>query len=161
MVKDLLQSTRPINPSTREVDLSTWCQSFQSAFQTANPDVSLKIDLPEQRLINTDPDLLQRVLWNLSLNAVQAGEKLITILMNSTQPDLSIKVIDGGPGIPEDILGNLFVPGNTNRPEGSGMGLYNCHRVTSALGGTLEVKSGNAGTTFHIKVPLKGGENNK
>jgi len=72
-----------------------------------------------------------------------------------------IEVEDTGRGIPEDKLGDVFVPftqihHEQKKAEGSGLGLSLAKKITEKLGGTLEVQSKvGKGSTFYLKIPLK------
>ena len=52
-----------------------------------------------------------------------------------------INVTDNGPGIPSDLIEEIFVPFFTTRQEGSGIGLSISRQIMRLHGGTLAVKS--------------------
>ncbi|MEO1435274.1 MAG: ATP-binding protein [Bacteroidota bacterium] len=75
-----------------------------------------------------DPDLMEQVFINLLNNAVDALEKTedprISIhIFKSIEGELEIQIADNGPGIPDDLLDQIFVPFFTTKREGSGIGL--------------------------------------
>ncbi|OGK13459.1 MAG: hypothetical protein A2W80_19655 [Candidatus Riflebacteria bacterium GWC2_50_8] len=153
MVKNLLQTSRPIIPQLTDIaladSLTAIAETFQNTF--AGSKITLNAGKPARFL--ADRDLLQRLLWNLLLNAQQAGADEITI---STRPDEKgtiIEVSNNGPAIPDEVFANIFVPGNTSRAEGSGMGLYNCQRICAAHNGTIHAANGNGKTTFVMFFP--------
>jgi two-component system C4-dicarboxylate transport sensor histidine kinase DctB len=61
-------------------------------------------------------------------------------------------VIDTGPGIPEEHLPHVFDPFFTTKEpgKGTGLGLWNAHRIAELLGGTLEVSSSPGRTCFSL-----------
>jgi len=63
-------------------------------------------------------------------------------------------VTDTGPGIPERVLANLFVPFVTTKDRGTGLGLAISQRIVNAAGGHIEVRSQEGvGTTFVVRLP--------
>lgn len=100
---------------------------------------------PEMELF-ADENLISQVLINLTKNALQANEKnpegkiQITAGFNSEhRPE--IRVADNGPGIPEEILAQIFVPFFTTRENGSGIGLSLSRQIMRLHGGSLQVRS--------------------
>ncbi|HNV72094.1 MAG TPA: ATP-binding protein, partial [Candidatus Ozemobacteraceae bacterium] len=99
--------------------------------------------------------LLRGLALNLLTNAVQAGAGKIEILCGFDSTHLRLELIDDGPGIPDSVRRNLFMPGNTTRADGSGLGLYNAWRTAAALGGQLELaETGPGKTRFVISIPI-------
>ena len=67
-----------------------------------------------------------------------------------------LTVADDGPGLSPDQRARLFTPGFTTKAEGSGLGLVIVERIVSEHGGRIDVRSEpGAGTTFHLRFPLK------
>jgi signal transduction histidine kinase len=71
-----------------------------------------------------------------------------------------LAVTDTGIGIPEPALPHLFerfyrVDAARSRSRGgSGLGLAICHRIVTAHGGTIQVKSDvGRGSTFTVRLP--------
>ena len=103
--------------------------------------VSLHAKLPDAPLaIVGDPEQIQQLLLNLSLNALDAmpdgGDMHIDVAREDDQ--VSVIVTDTGDGISEQMLDKLFTPFVTTKPNGVGLGLGICRRIASAHGGTLE-----------------------
>lgn len=121
----------------------------------------------ESLIVDADEDLLHRVLANLVLNAVQAAQDPVRVvvklelLTGSALPAASgferaarIQVRDNGPGIPEDIRARLFQPFVSGRKGGTGLGLAIVQRAVEAHHGLVFVESARgAGTTFSILLP--------
>jgi len=107
--------------------------------------LAVTISPPDMELF-ADENLISQVLINLTKNALQANEKnpdgkiQITIGVNSDhRPE--IRVTDNGPGIPEEILEQIFVPFFTTRDNGSGIGLSLSRQIMRLHGGSLQVRS--------------------
>ena len=62
---------------------------------------------------------------------------------------------DTGPGIPEEVMSNLFIPFYTTKDRGTGLGLAISQRIIKNLGGAIEVSSRlGEGTTFTVFLPI-------
>ena len=92
--------------------------------------VEATVDLPSSPcVINGDQVLLQQVLVNLVMNAMDAmaetppGRRHVTISSNVRAADVDVSVRDTGPGLPAEIIGTLFRPLVTTKSHGLGMGL--------------------------------------
>jgi len=106
---------------------------------------------------------LGQVFLNLVVNAAQAiaeGNTKNNEIRISTSTDSSGRVVigiaDTGPGIPPEVLGQLFTPFFTTKPVGvgTGLGLAICHRIVTGFGGSIDVKSEvGKGTAFRVSLP--------
>jgi two-component system C4-dicarboxylate transport sensor histidine kinase DctB len=83
---------------------------------------------------------LEQVLINLLQNAAEAVRDVdgarVTLLAHGSDPVL-IDIYDNGPGVPADILPQLFTPFVTGRPDGLGLGLAIASDIMNGFGGTL------------------------
>ena len=120
-------------------------------------------------MMDGDEDLLHRVVANLLLNAVQAGNgkvKVVAITGPAHMSDLPagcvmtnpvrLEIRDNGPGIPEEVRERIFEPFVTGRAGGTGLGLAIVQRAVEAHRGLVLVDSIPArGTTFTIFFPAR------
>jgi len=67
---------------------------------------------------------------------------------------LVIAVLDDGPGVAEEDLDDVFRPGHTTRPDGSGLGLALARRMARTAGGDLVARPGPGGR-FEVRVPAR------
>src|ERR1700748_1439102 len=67
---------------------------------------------------------------------------------------LEFCVRDNGPGVPEDLLPNLFDPFVTTKPTGSGLGLALVVKILCDHGGIIECESQPRKTTFRVLLPM-------
>ncbi|HEY9071237.1 MAG TPA: ATP-binding protein [Candidatus Ozemobacteraceae bacterium] len=154
LVHGLLQTTRPILPKIQRFSLAPWLNELKLAYATSFSRASLVFEYPSELSVASDPELLRRLVWNLISNAAQAGASQVRLTFMTEGLHSILRVTDDGPGLPQQILDHLFLAGNTTRPDGTGLGLYNCHRLASALGGSLRlVSSGSGGTSFELRLP--------
>ena len=126
-------------------------------------ELALAAELPPVRI---DVEQLRQVLINLVQNAFQAMDgsgKLVVATDTRTREDLSgkrrtfveMRVEDTGPGIPQRVLANLFVPFVTTKDRGTGLGLAISQRIVTAAGGHIEVSTHEGvGTTFSVRLPV-------
>ncbi len=87
---------------------------------------------------------LERVVWNLVTNAVQAlsvrpGKISVGTKMQDGNMVLSVK--DDGPGISSDDIDKVLEPFFTTRQDGTGLGLSICRSLVWQHGGAIDVKS--------------------
>jgi signal transduction histidine kinase len=115
-------------------------------------------DLPS---VMGDRVQLQQVLLNLIINACEAmagaarTDRIIALTVGSTADhSVQFSVRDGGTGIPDGIIGRLFEPFVTTKPEGLGLGLSISRTIIAAHGGRLWAENnGDRGATVHCLLP--------
>lgn len=100
-------------------------------------------------LISGDPDRLTEVLRNIIDNAVKYGDgRYISISFSDEEECRLITVSDSGCTLPENELSHIFDSfrrgTNSAGKEGSGLGLYICRRLMTAMNGDIfaEIKDG-------------------
>ena len=116
--------------------------------------------------LDADSDLMNRLISNLLLNAVQAldGRGRVDVSVGfarsgegpggAVERPVKLVVRDNGPGIPDTVRERLFEPFVTGRPGGSGLGLAIVQRAVAAHRGVILMDSAlRAGTTFSIFLP--------
>jgi two-component system nitrogen regulation sensor histidine kinase GlnL len=124
---------------------------------------------PSLPLAHADPDQLLQVILNLLKNASEAAGKdggtitLRTFFEHSFRLrrsdgsghslPLQIEVIDDGPGLPEDIRGDIFDPFVSGRENGTGLGLALVSKIISDHDGWISVNSVPGRTVFRISLP--------
>lgn len=108
-----------------------------------------------------DDDQLVLCFQNLLENAIQYGGSTPTVRIESHRDgdEVEIRVVDDGPGIPEDEQDEclrLFQRGNRDaNVDGSGIGLGLCDRIVDHHGGSLLLDSNpGEGTTVRVRLPL-------
>jgi signal transduction histidine kinase len=104
-----------------------------------------------------DADMLQEVLLILLRNAVEAmrGSGQGAVAMRRDGDFLHIEVSDEGPGIDAAAAAEIFKPGYTTKPEGSGYGLFLAQRILAEARGGLEARSGSSrGAVLDLTLPI-------
>jgi len=156
IVADLQDFARPLNPYFEETDLKIVIDELlkkNGLPETVKVSVNVEGEIGKVR---TDSAHINRILYNLINNAVQAMPKggKLTIHAYKEANDVLITVKDTGVGIPEGIRNKLFTPMFTTKSKGQGFDLLVVKRMTEALGGTVTFESQESkGTTFTIRLP--------
>lgn len=116
--------------------------------------------------IHTDVSRVQQILLNLVSNAVKFTDQgVVTVVARPARferkPWVDIRVTDTGPGMTDEAqktVFDMFVqggPGVHQKHGGSGLGLAIAQRLTTALGGSLQVTSVlGEGTAFRVLLPV-------
>jgi PAS domain S-box-containing protein len=156
IVQDLQDYARPLNPNSGEVDLKLIVgKLLEKNGLPENVKVNVEVD-DEARKFVSDSDYLNRILFNLVTNAVQAMPKggKLSIHAYKDKKYIVICVTDNGVGIPKEIQSKMFTPMFTTKAKGQGFGLPVVKRMTEALGGTVTFESQEGkGTTFTVRFP--------
>ncbi|HEY0253235.1 MAG TPA: HAMP domain-containing sensor histidine kinase, partial [Kofleriaceae bacterium] len=104
-------------------------------------------------------DELNQVWTNLISNAQQAlaGKGTIAIETSIEAGWACVRVIDDGPGVPEDVLPEIFEPFFTTKPkgEGTGLGLGIARQIVAKHGGELKCESVPGRTVFEVRLPVQ------
>jgi signal transduction histidine kinase len=111
--------------------------------------------------MHIDGQLLVQAVLNLLINAVEASTAGKKIHLRSQYDRelgemVEIMVSDEGPGIPENIIAEIFKPFFTTKVRGTGLGLNNVKRIAEAHMGRVEVRNTFPyGTCFTILLPVQ------
>jgi PAS domain S-box-containing protein len=156
IVADLQDFARPLNPNKQETDIKLVIDELLKK----NPfpeNVKLSVNVEsEARKVMADSAFINRIMYNLVTNAVQAMPKggKLTINAYKKTNDTIITVKDTGVGITESVKSKLFTPMFTTKAKGQGFGLPVVKRMTESLGGTVSFESQEGkGTTFTVRLP--------
>lgn len=152
-------------PKPKPFSLSHLIRNIEMLFHSDlhRLQIQFSIDLFREEIeVNADEELLSQVLINLLKNAMQALEGQengeISLSVKQLRTTTYIEVKDNGPGIPHDILEDIFVPFFTTKDTGTGIGLSLSRQIIRMHGGELQVSSRPYfETLFTISLPLAPG----
>jgi nitrogen fixation/metabolism regulation signal transduction histidine kinase len=122
---------------------------------------ALDEDIP---CIEADRGRLRQVLHNLIKNALEANpaEIQVTIisryLAENTLECIELRILDRGPGVPLELLDQIFEPYVTTKIKGTGLGLAVVKKITEEHGGIvwMENREDGPGAAVVIRLPVSG-----
>jgi len=102
--------------------------------------------LPSELKILADPDLIDQVIINLLLNAIDTVKEMDNPEINITASvnlnnRVTIEISDNGKGIKPDIMDKIFMPFFTSKKTGSGIGLSLSRQIMQMHKGSISVRS--------------------
>ncbi|MEE1797328.1 sensor histidine kinase KdpD [Streptomyces sp. NPDC101062] len=144
LVGNLLDMSRlqtgTVTPLMREIDLDEVVPMALGGV----PENSVELDIPESLpMVAVDPGLLERAVANIVENAVKYSPegRRVTVAASALGARVEVRVVDRGPGVPEDAKERIFEPfqrhGDAPRGAGVGLGLAVARGFVDAMGGTL------------------------
>jgi two-component system sensor histidine kinase KdpD len=140
-----------------DVEVDDVLPSALEELGVAPGDVLLDIHDPIP-LVRADPVLLQRVLVNLLANALRFSTAPPRLSASSFEGRVQLRVVDSGPGVPDDRKGAIFQPfqreGDTDNTTGIGLGLALSRGFVEGMGGTLDAEdTPGGGLTMVVSLP--------
>jgi signal transduction histidine kinase len=127
--------------------------------QATEQHVEIAFRHPEGQmsLVPLDAEKFQQVILNLVINALEAMPDggALTVHCATEDGKFRLSVSDNGPGIAPEVQPNLFRPYFSTKTRGSGLGLALSEKLVSQHGGRIEYRTGPAGTTFDVAIPLE------
>ncbi|MFI5128758.1 MAG: sensor histidine kinase [Chitinophagales bacterium] len=136
---------------------------FENLLQLMQPtleqkSIELETILKDTDLVvEADTSLLEQVLINLVVNAMEAVKdkadpRIILTGYVANNRKTIIKVADNGSGIPAEVLDKIFVPFFSTKKSGSGIGLSLCKQIMMLHKGNIQVQSAEGqGTAFLLQ----------
>lgn len=124
--------------------------------------IQIELDLdPAIPELELPRNSIKQILVNLLKNAAEALHPGQTITVSSTdgiysgeQAYVGIEIRDTGPGIPPQILAQLFQPVVSTKGKGhSGLGLAITKQLVDTIGGRITCQSSSSGTRFQLLFP--------
>ena len=164
MIADIRLFARPPKPEFVQFGLYTKIDELveKQLPEFLPPGIVLQWKHGESSLIlDSDPVQISVALLALVRNAIESlGEKgTITLDVQENQEvnQVEIRILDDGPGIPDDIREMIFSPFFSGRQAGRGLGfgLPKAWRIAKQCGGSLELGCGEeSNTCFVLKLPM-------
>jgi two-component system sensor histidine kinase KdpD len=147
LVENLLDVSRlesgNAEPHREPIDLAGLLEAARSSIGPGGEVVRLALD-QDLPALSADPTQLERAFANLLDNAVVHGEgQPVLVRSRLVGPRLVVRVVDRGPGIPENDRERIFEPfyRSQGSGNGSGLGLAIARGFIEANGGEVEVES--------------------
>jgi PAS domain S-box-containing protein len=163
LMSRFLSYARPLNFTPEKIDIGLLADAIIDNFSHArvgkiNISKQIERDLP---VLQGDRMLLRQALLNLIINACDAlpdgGEVLVRVGLDTNDKvnSICISVADNGPGIAPELVGKIFEPFVSGKPDGTGLGLALVKKIVVMHGGRIEVHSKpGKGARFTIYLPI-------
>lgn len=162
IVQGILNFARRNQPSYSRFDMVALVEATLALLQHRSEAASIEMqcEFPPSLSMEGDPGLLQQVLVNILLNAIQASPPDAVIMLRAQQRDdrVCLEIIDQGPGIDERHRVQVFNPFFTTKPEGegTGLGLSVSYGIVKEHGGDITTENlPGAGLRVAITLPRR------
>lgn len=146
-----------VRPQFRQIDISKLVAKqmlpYYDVFQKQG--IELQVNLQESLMIESDPEILERIVQNMLSNVLKHGKETaqLSLIRKDAAIHLSVKNIVRQPIQHLEKLTNRFYSENlSNTEESSGLGLYITQQLVDILGGDLTMKA--KGEWFELLIRL-------
>ncbi len=158
----LLADTTPAGSGREEFDVRATLQEIERLLQPQArlQHVALEAQLPGSAVrIAGQRDRLKQAILNVALNGLEAmsdgGE--LEMILEALPQEAEVRIIDTGPGIPEEERQRIFDMHYTTKTTGTGIGLYLARSIVEAHGGEISVENRpGRGSEFRLRLPALG-----
>jgi signal transduction histidine kinase len=160
LITRFLEFARPVQLRKQPADLNAVLDRAVMLLSQRQPPPRVSVHKnysPDIPPIPLDVELMERVVFNLLLNAVEASPEggAVTLKTRLVDGAAEIAVIDRGVGIDPAHRESIFNPFFTTKPDGVGMGLAIVSRIVAEHGGTMSVESEpGQGSVFRVLLPV-------
>ncbi len=171
IIGELLGFSRPSSAEVQDIRIHDVIRDTTGMLKPQPLFDGIQIDLALNATndrVRANAGQLQQVLVNIMMNAADAlsekksdngneSEKRLIIESGNTERTITVRLIDNGPGMPEEELPRILDPFYTTKDpgKGTGLGLSVSYRIVEGMDGTMSVESVlGEGTTIMIDLPL-------
>ncbi len=167
--KTILSLRELVEQVARDAEYETpgrGCRVIALANRTGNASDDTAEDAADEFMVEADPDLLRSAVENVVRNATRYTAEGTTVEVRlerqrATHGDeLVVRVLDSGPGVPEEALEKIFEPfyrlddARNRQTGGAGLGLSIADRAVRLHGGQLRASNRNeGGLEIEIRIP--------
>ncbi len=145
-------------PNLKKVYVRDLFENLHTLMQPTLDQKKIELDIilkDPGLMIDVDINLIEQVLINLVINALEAVKERSNahIVLSAIKENnkILIKVADNGNGISDDLIDKIFVPFFSTKKSGSGIGLSLCKQIMMLHKGNIQVQSiKGVGTAFSL-----------
>ena len=159
-IHDFVRQREPVRESCNLADIIRETAAFTRA-DALRHAVTIQLDLPAQAIfVRVDRVQIEQVVLNLIRNAIEAlqtivGPRVITIRITADAGVALVSVSDTGTGIDPEQAAKIFLPFETTKPNGMGMGLPICRSILESHQGQLGLAPTlQTGASFLFSLPV-------
>lgn len=160
LLNDFLTFARPSELHGQERDVAQIVRQVidleHVAAAAQNKDLRL-VSTPATLTARVDAAKIHQIVLNLvrnALEAIGAGGHVGVELLHD-EGAFVLRVVDDGPGIPEDVRRRIYEPFFSTKEGGTGLGMSIVHSLVVLHGGTIELDTSPRGTRFDVRIPLR------
>jgi signal transduction histidine kinase len=158
LITRFLQFARPLAIRPERADLGQMLDRAVTLVEREAPGIAVYRNYaPEIPPFPFDAELMERVFYNLLLNAAQASQAggAVTLKTRAAGENAEVSVIDRGAGIDPKHIDAIFNPFFTTKPDGVGLGLAIVSKIVDEHGGKITVESDpGKGSVFRVSLPM-------
>jgi len=161
LVTRFLEFARPLELRPVEAELAEVIDRAVAQLERHSPPCQVTVYKnysPDVRPFPFDTELLERLVFNLLLNAAQATPPggAITVKTRPVDGNVELTVIDRGSGIASEYRESIFNPFFTTKSDGVGLGLAIVSKIVDLHHGTMAVESEpGKGSVFRVYLPTE------
>lgn len=161
LLQQLLDYVRPEAVAIQKVDLAQSLHVVTALLtpQASKRGVALRVETSESPTLHADPDQVQQIIVNLTLNAIDACEPggNVALRAKARGQNVVLEIDDDGQGIPPEVQKQVFDPFFTTkkRGQGTGLGLWVVAQLVRAQSAEIELDSApGQGTKVRVVWPV-------
>lgn len=148
LVKRLVVFSRPIHQNMKPTDIRQLMEEVVGLIDLGGSKKEIYFS-PEScnkvPLIEADGNTIRQVLINVINNAVDSiedeGKVSLSCCYDAEKRMVVMEIMDTGPGIPDEIMEQIFEPFFTSKETGTGLGLTISHEIVSAHNGLISFRN--------------------
>jgi len=158
----LLADTTPAGSGREEFDVRATLREIERLLlpQARLQHVALEAQLPGMAVrIAGQRDRLKQAILNVAINALEAMSDggALEMILEALPEQAEVRIIDTGPGIPDEVQRRIFDMHYTTKTTGTGIGLYLARSIVEAHGGEITVENRpGRGSEFRLRLPAVG-----
>lgn len=139
VMRQFLDFTLCPQPHMEDIPLDALAESVCDQLKEKPPGFNLTVSVPKQLQVRGDIPMLQKVLAELTKNAIDHGADLVTIEGRVEEGKAVIQVRNSGAPIDKEITHRIFEPFFSTRTRRAGLGLSIAQRWVVAMNGTIKM----------------------
>jgi two-component system sensor histidine kinase HydH len=158
LLNDFLAFARPPDLDVQDHDIAEIVRQAVDRERTFAERRGAELAVAAEPLIaQVDAPKLHQIVTNLVRNGIEAvvvgGHVSVEVVPRIDR--FVVRVMDDGPGIPEDIRSRIYEPFFSTKESGTGMGMSIVHSLVALHGGTIDLDTGPGGTRFDVAIPRR------